>query len=198
MDRDLRGGIAQLKVDQTKMVAQQQALIEREGELSRLKDHYEEIQAHTKEIEARIELKQAQLDVTLDEVKNNRLAEVQARQAAEDATRKMEAAKTELLIAQRERDELRRKTQDAEAKYQAVVELHDAAEVLDQTNKVKEIALRDVEAKLTKEKYQLRQAQQKFLEEVEAHRRQCEDCAAKAAAATPSATPAAQPGGTNG
>jgi len=188
-ERDLNARAAKLDQQEGALVAREQAAIQKEGEADRAISHQEEIHAHTKEVEARVAQAQAQLDVTLEAIKNNRVAEVQARQDAEAATRTMEAAKSELMVVQQERDDLRRKTKDAEAKYQSVVELHDQAQVLEQTNKVKEIALRDVQAKLTAEQYQLRQARSKFLEEVEAHRRQCEDCAAKAAA---------QPGGTNG
>lgn len=186
-EQTLNGSAHEVERQRQAVVAKEQALTQREGELVRLGEHLEQVQAHTSEIEARVAQQQAQLDRTLEEIKNNRVAEVQARQEAETARRQMEEAKAALLVSEREHAEVKRNFQAAEAKYREAVELHDQALVLDQTNKVKEIALRDVEARLTRDKYQLRQAQSKFLEEVEAHRKQCEDCAAKAAA---------QPGGT--
>src|SRR3990167_524971 len=79
-ERDLNARAAKLDQQEGALVAREQAAIQKEGEADRAISHQEEIHAHTKEVEARVAQAQAQLDVTLEAIKNNRAAEVQARQ----------------------------------------------------------------------------------------------------------------------
>ena len=159
--------------EKTRTTANAEALAIREQEKNT------EILNQIRQAQARIDQTKDELNAILSEITVNRAREGEARAVAEKAKQEAEDAKAKLLVAQQEKDDVAAAKAEAEARYKAAVEVHDQAEELETKNKILDLALRNVQDKLNRETAQLKQAQEKFIQEVEAHRASCAACAEK-------------------
>ena len=156
--------------EQAELAARSETLAQQAADLAKLPKQYEQIRNITNEIEKRVNERKREVEAILTNITADQQRLEASRVETQRLTKGLEEAQAALVTTQKERDALLVLQNESKAQYDRGVDLMSQAKDVQQAARVHELALRDVNDKLIADQYKLRQAQEKFLKEVDGHR----------------------------